>query len=249
MFPIIGSGSCDNFNFSNTPHIFQNKIIKNSAVGVLFGGHISLGIGSSHGWKPLGKPRKIDKSSGNIIRSIDGKKASSLYEEFFDKAISELDLTGFGMMSILYPLGIYIEGNKEYLLRNPIDFLSDGSIVCQGDIPEGSEIHIMIGNKDACVQAALDAAQEAQYNLFGKKANLILVIESMARLKLLGKKAIKEVESIRKIFGDAVPILGLYTNGEISPMQAGEVSPLLKPIEESQRSLFHTESIVVLAIH
>ena len=200
---------------------------------------MQLGIGARHGWRPLGKPRIISEAQGNIIKSIDNKKASSLYEEYFGKESEILHATKLETMTILYPLGIYVEGSQEYLLKNAVDIRPDGSIVCQGDVEEGSEVHIMIGNKDSCKEAAKEAAEEAQKELGGRSPKLIIVIESMARLKLLGRSAIDEVKRIKGVFGPDIPIIGMYSYGQICPFQS---------IEQFKRPHIQNESIVVLAI-
>jgi len=239
IFPIFGAGICDNFNFNNTFQIFQDNVLTNAAIGLIIGGHVSIGAGCYHGWRPLGKPRIVDKVEGNVIRSINGKKASSLYEEYFGDEAANLRSNRFGQMSILYPLGFFIEGSNEYLLRNTVDVRKDGSIVCQGDIPQGSEVHIMIGNKESCKQAAIAAAQEAKNNLADKEPKLVLVLESMSRLKLLGRTASEEIKGITRVFGSDVPLIGMYTNGEISPFQT---------IEKFKKPYLLNESIIILAI-
>ena len=97
----------------------------------------------------------------------------------------------------------------------------------------------MIGNKESCKQAAFEAAVEAQKNLLGKKAQLVIVIESMARLKLLGRGAINEITRIRQVFGEETPIFGMYANGEICPFES---------VEKIKKPYLQNESIVVLAI-
>ena len=239
VFPIVGAGSCDDFSFKETFQIFENRILKNSASGLILGGHVNVGVGGRHGWHPLGRPRVLTKVNNNIIVTIDGKMASSLYEEFFAEEAQKLYSTQLARMAILYPLGIYIEESSEYLLRNAIDILPDGSIVCQGEVPEGARVHIMIGSKDSCKEAAKEAALEAHKNLLGKKANLIFVIESMARLKLLGRSAFNEIKEIKEVFGPDTPLIGMYAYGEICPFQS--IEPIKKPYLQN-------ESIVVLAI-
>ena len=44
----------------------------------------------------------------------------------------------------------------------------------------------------------------------------------MARLKLLGRAAHEETDSIRNVFGAGIPIVGMYSNGEICPFQTVE---------------------------
>jgi hypothetical protein len=222
VFPILGAGSCDDFHFAGTFQMFQGNVLTNAAAGLIIGNHASVSVGCRHGWSPLGKPRVIDKAEGNIIRTISGKKAFSLYEEYFGDEVAGLQSGQFGQMSILYPLGIFVEGSNEYLLRNTVAIRPDGSIVCQGDVPEGAEVHIMISNKDSCKQAAIAAAEEVKAGLAGKKPEFIIIFESMARLKLLGRMAFEEIENIKQILGYNVPIIGMYTNGEICPFQTVE---------------------------
>lgn len=239
IFPIIGAGSCNRIHPRHTFQIYQQHALTNAATGVIMGGHISVGVGSQHGWRPLGKPRTITEAEGNIIRTIDGKPAYSIYEEYFMEETQQLQTQQLGQMASLYPLGILIEESKNYLLRNAIDILTDGSIVCQGNIPPGTQIHVMIGNKDFCKHAAQRAAKEANQNLLGKTPSLVIILESMARLKLFGRTAIQEIMEVRKVFGAAVPIIGMYANGEIAPLQS---------TERFKRPHLQNESIVVLAI-
>ncbi|MCA9407377.1 MAG: FIST C-terminal domain-containing protein [Candidatus Omnitrophica bacterium] len=238
-FPIIGGGNCDDFHFKNTFLFYKDQVLRQAAAGVVLGGHSVTGVCSYHGWKPLGKPRIINKSTGNVINIIDNKPAAHLYTEYFGEEVENFRKHNLGMMEILYPLGIYVEGSNEYLLRNAVDFLDDGSIVCQGDVPQGAEAHIMIGNKDFCRQAAIRAAQEVQDALNGQDIKLVFIIESMARLKLLGRMAYQEILEIRNIFGASVPIFGIYTNGEIAPFQT---------VEKIRKSYLLNESIVITGI-
>lgn len=238
ILPIIGAGCSDNFRFQETFQLYQDKIFKNSAVGVILGGHITIGLGSRHGWRPLGKPRFVDQSENNVIKTIDGKKASSIYKEFFSREADIFLSNRLSTLSLLYPLGIYVEGSHEYLLKNT-SVLPDGSLISQGNVPVGSRIHLMIGNKDSCRQAAYEAALEAQKNLLGKDAKILLIIESMTRLKLLSRNAVHEIKKIKEIFGSSVPIIGMYSNGEVSPFQT---------LERFKSPLLQNESIIVTAL-
>ena len=239
VFPIIGAGSSDDFHFQQTFQFCDEKIMTNAVTGFLIGGKLNIGLGTRHGWRPLGKPRTIDKSSGNIIQKIDGKAAATIYDEYFGKEATNLRSTKLGQMAILYPLGIFLEGEREYLLRNAINIQSDGSIVCQGEVPQGSEVHIMLSNKEHCIQSAADAALEAQRNLAGKRPQCVIILESLARLKLLGRAAKSEIETVKEIFGESTPLIGMYSYGEICPSQT------LK-----EKSIIHlqNESVIILAI-
>ena len=239
IFPVIGAGSSDDFRFQKTYQYYQKNVLTKGATGFLIGGQLTLGISSRHGWKPVGKPRFITQSNDHIIKTIDGKKACSIYEEYFGEYTQDLHSQKFGQMTILYPLGIYIEEEDEYLLRNAVDLLPDGSILCQGEVPQGAEIHIMLSNKDSCKQAAVEAATEARNALAGKVPRLVLIFESLTRHKLLGRGGFKEIQLIQEVLGAKTPLLGMYSHGEISPFHS---------IEHIKKTHLQNASILILAI-
>ena len=237
--PLLGAGSSDDFQFLKTYQFCQDKALTHSAVGLLLGGEMKIGIGLKHGWKPLGKPRLIDQAEGHIIKSIDGQKAYHLLEEYFRNDIQHFRSKRPNRTSFLYPLGIYIEKDGEYLLRYVKNILSDGSLVCQGDVPAGSYVHIMIGNKDSAKQAAVEAATEVLYSLLGKQPKFFIVFESLSRYKLLGRGALLEIQMIREILGYTTPMVGMYSFGEIGP---------LKPIDYLGEPLSQNHMMMILGI-
>jgi hypothetical protein len=237
-FPLIGGFASDNFTFQKTFQYFNKELLSESCCGVLFGGGINFGLGIKHGWKPLGKMRCANKSRGNIINEIDGRPAVKLYEDYLAKDTLEL-AEELRRISIFYPLGIYLPGEKEYLLRNIISIKDDGSLVTQGDIPQDSKIRLMIGTKDSCLNATADSCEEAEKNLMGQKAKFVMVLDSASRFSLLGRQSVKELEIIKDTFGEETPLIGIYTYGELAPLQS---------ISYLGYSHFHNQSISILAV-
>ena len=117
----------------------------------------------------------------------------------------------------MYPLGIYLEESRQYLLRNIIDILEDGSIVCHEGIPQGAEVHLMISNKDSCRNSAIEAAELVKASLGDKQAKLVLVFESLARHKILGRALSVKFRPSENILGHTTPIIGMCSYGEIGP--------------------------------
>lgn len=220
--PIMGGGSFDNFQFKKTYQYFNNEIMTDAACGLMIGGQVSVGLSSQHGWKPLGKPRISNKVEKNIIRQINGKKAISIYEEFLGEEAVSLLSSRLSRARLFYPLGILVEGQNEYLVQHIIDVLSDGSLVFQGEIPQGAEVHVMIGSKDSCKEAASRAAEEAKQALLGRTPELALIFESAARQKLLGRSVFQEIQAVKEILGEDVPVFGMYTYGEFAPLKTAE---------------------------
>jgi hypothetical protein len=237
-FPLIGASASDNFENHKTYQYLNKEILAESCSGILFGGKFNFGFGVKHGWKPLGKMRSVTASEGNVIKEIDGLAAVKLYEDYFAK--NTLDLVKeLRRISIYYPLGIYLSGEKEYLLRNIISIKDDGSLVTQGDVPSNSRIRLMISTEDSRLEATLEACEEAKRNLATQKIKFLIVFDSAARFSILGRKNDTELCIIKEAFGKNTPLIGIYTNGEQAP---------LKSIDYLGRTYFHNQSINILAI-
>jgi hypothetical protein len=237
-FPIVGGSAADEFLFERTFQYYKGEIFSNSVCGVLLGGDIAFGLGARHGWRPLGKHRKVTRAHLNRIEKIDNKPAVEIYEDYFEKDIDNLR-EPLARMAILYPLGMAVPGEEEYLVRNALRVEKDGSLVCVGEVPEGTEIRLMMSSKELVLEAARIAANEALKGMEGVEIKLAIIFNSISRNKLLGRMAEREIEVVREVLGRDVPIIGFYSYGEQAPLRAQM---------HIGKSYFHNESIVILAI-
>ncbi|MFC1674826.1 FIST signal transduction protein [Candidatus Omnitrophota bacterium] len=235
-FPMIGASLQDALGYSKTQIYFNQQLLDNACAAILWGGKLNFGLGVGHGWKMLGKPRPVTRSLGNVVHEIDGKPAINLYEEYFgrDFSASKKELK---RISLLYPIGIRIPQEKECLLRNIISVEEDGSLILQGNIPQNSSVRLMIATEDNCLKAAGEAATNALGGV--NKANFLLVFNSMARYKLLGRDAASDLETIIAKVDASVPLIGIYTYGEQAPLMA---------IGYKGKSYFHNHTLTILAM-
>jgi len=238
-FPILGAISSDDFKYKKLSQFFQDQTLNHSVVGLLLGGTFHLAIGCQHGFKPLGKPRTVTQVEGYIIRTIDDKPAVEIYKHFLGAEAEGLKSKTLNSYAAMYPLGFYLEESRQYLLRNIIDILEDGSIVCHEGIPQGAEVHLMISNKDSCRKSAIDAAQLAKITLGDRQAKLVLVFESLARHKILGRSAFSEIQAIKEVLGYTTPIVGMCSYGEIGPFGT---------LNNIKNIFLHNENILIVAI-
>jgi len=237
-FPIVGGSAADNLRFSHTYVYFNQDALSDAACGIIWGGKLNFGLGTKHGWYPLGKPRFVTKAAGNIVYEIDGVPAAKLYEEYLacDRAHLQKELN---RVSTLYPLGVYLPGEEEYLLRNILSIGEDGSLLLQGDIAENSQVRLMIGTKESCLNAARQASADVKKGLGEHKCILLFVFDSFSRYVLLGRQAQEELRCIKEVLGEDVPLVGIYTYGEQAP---------LKAINYQGRVYAHNQTITMLGI-
>ncbi len=235
-FPLIGAAASDNLRFLRT-YLYHNlDVFSDGVCGILLGGKLNFGLGIKHGWKALGKPHIATLAQGNTVEKIDDMPAVKLYEDYLGYDLAKLK-NNLKHISILYPLGVYVPGEQEYLLRNILSIENNGSIRLHGDIPQGSQIRLMIGTKESCLDATRQAAEEAKKGLSGRKVNFALVFDSVSRYILLGRQANQELNIVKNALGENTPIFGLYTYGEQAP---------LKAINYQGQSYFHNQTISVL---
>ncbi|MBI3990622.1 MAG: FIST C-terminal domain-containing protein, partial [Candidatus Omnitrophica bacterium] len=243
-FPLVGASASDNMRFLRTYLYFNQEVLSDSAVGILWGGKLNFGLGIKHGWKPLGKPRTITRSEGNTVYEIDDKSAVRIYEEYLGRDLAELQKE-IRRISILYPIGMYLAGEQEYLLRNILSIENNGSLRLQGNAIEGNTVRLMIGTKESCLNATHQALDEAKKILLaptldvarGETKTSVFVFDSVSRYMLLRREAGQELEIIKEGFSKDTPIIGLYTYGEQAP---------LKAISYQGQAYFHNQTIAIL---
>ena len=245
-FPLLGGSASDNITFLKTCLYFNHELFDNGCVGLLLGGRLNFGLGIKHGWKPIGKPHTVTLSHGNIVEQIDNEPAVTLYKEYLGYNLTKLKKE-LKSISILYPIGIHVPGERELLLRNVISVEEGNFLRFQGNVPKGSLVRLMISTKEACLNATKEAAEDARDGLkdsiseFKKETvtNFVLVFSSISRYILLKRDAKKEIEILRKNFGENTPIIGLYTYGEVAPLMA---------INYLGQVYLHNQTITVLTI-
>jgi len=208
--PLILVGSSDDFRFQKTFQYYKDTAMPDGAASLVLGGRMQIGASMQHGFKPIGKPRTVDKVDGPLILSINGRKAGTLYEQYFGKEAETLKKGPTSPLSFRYPLGVKLPGSNQYILRNVLGVLDGGALICQDKVPKGAEVNIMIGNQSSYLEAAAEAARDVRAQLTLKKPSFVLIFESIARCRLLGRSATEELSAIRDIFGDGVPMMGMF---------------------------------------
>ena len=160
-------------------------------------GKFSFGVGVRHGWEPLGLPMKVTKAEGAVLKELDNQPALKIYEDYFGKEAEELIKEPIARMAYTYPLGMSVEGSPELLIRDVVIANEKGEITCAAEIPQGSEIRLMLGDPEKAIQAAKEAAEGAVAQLKGVKPKVVFVFNCMARYKLLGPRIGEEITAIQ----------------------------------------------------
>lgn len=210
---ISGGLAGDGLNFANTKTIYNNKIYNNCAVGVgFYGDNVDIRSDARGGWKPFGPLRRVTKVEDNILYELDGSSALALYKEYLGDKASDLPSSG-----LLYPFAIMDDNEAQDsvgLIRTILDIDEEkGSLVLAGDMEVGQQVCLMNASTDQLVEGAELAAE----NLGDVRADggALICVSCVGRKILMGDDTEEELDSIRDIVGEHLPIAGFYSYGEI----------------------------------
>jgi hypothetical protein len=184
----------------------------------LLRGDIRLGVGATHGWKPVGSQFRVTRSRGFWLRTLDGRPASETYAHLFGYPAREWAFPPLSHLARLYPLGV--EQGDQLVVRAPIRVEADGSFRLNAPVRDGSDAYLLVGSRHTCETAAQEAAQQALRQLGGAKPVFALVLVDLAWEMLLKSHPGAEMFAVRDLLGPNVPIAGGYTLGQIVPGKA-----------------------------
>ena len=221
-FPVIGGASAHNFQYKKTCQYFNYHLYEDLVIGLLLSGNFTTGIGSAHGWQRIGRSHDLTKAKLNIIKEIDRRPAIALYEDYLGKDIDELKNEGIAKIGASFPLGMKLREKEAYLLRSPVDITEDGGLVLNANVPECEEINLMIGDRDSALNATKKAAMEALENLKNLTPSFGMVYSDISRFQLFRKDPQIELNAIKDIIGENVPLIGCYTCGVYAPISVAE---------------------------
>ncbi len=196
-----------------------------AAIG-FYGSAIRIGHGSAGGWDEFGPRRRITRSDGNVLYTLDGSPALDLYERY----LGEEEAKGLPGTALLFPLRIYDPDRPQHDLVRTVLAIDRAtrSMTFAGDMPEGWVAQLMRGNFDRLAAGAGDAARQAASSVAKHPVEdgLAVLVSCIGRRLLMGQHTTDEVEAVGAEFGPGMPRLGFYSYGEISPHAVSGVCEL-----------------------
>lgn len=217
--PIVGGLAGDGGAFVKTLQMYNDTIANNQVIAVgLYGNALVTSSGALGGWKPYGPPRKITKSTKNVVYEMDGKPALPLYRMYIGEAFAK-GLPGTGLK---FPLAVIEEGKKDVeKIRTLLAVNSaDNSLTFAGNVEEGETVRLCQSNHDRLVEGAGGAANIVLEGLPTHKTNqagLALCVSCVGRKGVMAEQVVDEVRQVRQVLGSQTSVTGFYSYGELAP--------------------------------
>jgi len=202
-FYILGGSSMDDCRYASNYQFYENKLCKNSILGLGISTDLFPLIKSGSGLVSTGKKFDVTKNMvwGHIICSLDGKSATDEYLKAVDWPEEILDERVY-TKTIYYPLGSII--NDDLIVPNVIALFVGNYIVLAHSIP--SKKLCLLTTSGKRLTEAVDVVLSEIPNNFG------FGVSCAIRMQTLGGKINLTGEKLKSKFGDN--FLLIYTPGE-----------------------------------
>lgn len=218
--PVFGGTASEPFLWKNTYQFYNDEVLEDAAVGVLFSGKLKIAVVSSHGSEELGAVHEVTRAEGARIYEIDGKPAMHLFTELYGVEQKEISAaTAVGVCLGVRPEKIE-EGGESVELRVPLSSEKDGSIIMAAAWPAGTKIYICQRDSARILERAGIVAKDLAAKYEGMKPLIVFHMDCVGRsADQIGKDvAVAEVRATIDAFPKGTPWFGAYVYGELAPV-------------------------------
>jgi hypothetical protein len=212
----IGGGG-GSLSFQQRPCLFTPQgLLAGAAVVVSL--DAALGVGVRHGWQAIAGPFIVTGTTGNTVHQLDYRPAAEVYQSCVGPQVqATLDSDNFFGHAKGYPFGIE-RFDGSLLVRDPI-VMHGSALVCVGEVPEQTAVHILRGDADRLIEAAAQGTEAALQALAAPPGGGLL-IDCISRVLFLGDRFGEELAAVQgglqRAGAQAHPLFGALTLGEIA---------------------------------
>jgi hypothetical protein len=233
--PLVGGCAGDDLRMLATHQFFGTEVLGDAVVAAALGSDAPMGIGVRHGWRPVGEPMLVTRSSLNRVLEIDDEPAVDVYLDRLNAPPeARTDPEAFTRFAATHPLGLASRrGEEQVRFVSAADF-DDRSLICIAEVPSGGLAWFMEGSDDSVLAATDAACADALAGLGERQPLGMVAFDCIARRGVLGDRGIRaEVERVAS-HSHGAPVSGFYTYGEIARTHGV--------------TGFHNQTLVVLAV-
>ncbi len=208
----IGGGA-GSLSLESKPCLFTNQGLIGDAA-LLAPLNRKSGVGVCHGWQSISGPYRVTESDRNVIKTLNWQPAFEVYRQAVEPhARRNFDETDFFDIAKAYPFGI-AKMEAERVVRDPLMLGDQNTLICVGEVPEGSFVDILNSQPDDLIDAAGKALARSRNAYGDTRDNTIgLFIDCISRVLFLGTRFEEEIAAVH---GEDRPLIGACTIGEIA---------------------------------
>jgi hypothetical protein len=172
------------------------------------------------GWKPVGTTKKITKSEGSWVFTIDNEPAMNVIQRFLGEEIiiSTNKASGLLPTDLGYPL--QFERASGNVIMKPALFFNtaDQSVMIGGEVKEGELFRFSLPPDFDVMDKVVESTRTIKEKLM-PDADAMLIFSCVGRLGTFGPMITTEIEGLASTWNK--PMLGFFSLGEFGKLDEG----------------------------
>lgn len=214
--PLVGGCAGDYLAMQQTQQLHGTTTMSGGVVTAAITSSQPIGIGVSHGWRPVSDPMLVTESHGTNLITLDDQPALDVYLKFFDPpAEVHTDSQAFSDFAATHPIGIRRRDRIEMRHITSCD-QRQRSLQMVAEVPQGGLAFLSEGDYNSVLAAAVESAQTAVAGLEGAPATGLLLFDCVSRKSIFGDQQLQEETTMISQQCHGIPMAGFYTYGEIA---------------------------------
>jgi hypothetical protein len=219
----FGGMAGDDMTLTGTSVFTQNRETNHGLIAlVLNADRVSLNGMAITGWKRLGISRKVTRSKGKLLYSIDGKPAVDMYLKYLGKSEEGADryFDVLNELSFNYPFIVERENSDEIVIKGPMSIdRKENALVTDMEMKEGEKFWFSVPPDFDIVQEIIDEATDVKSSVSGD-ADALLIFSCAGREPALGPLVTMENDGLAEVWNS--PMDGFFTYGEFGRAKKGQ---------------------------
>lgn len=225
--PLIGGSSADNTIEGRWSQLSTEGVYQNTVVIAALYPRCRVSTAFHSGYDPLSCRGVVTMASGRVLKEIDGRPATQVYNEWSHGAIESVLAQGGPLpdKTNLHPIGrtnTWHGGVEHYCLSHPEHSDERGEMTLFTEVNVGDELVCMAGSVDNLVARAGNVARSAMSLAEFEQEQLYagLIIFCAGCFLTIQERIDEARQNIRQVLGD-VPFLAAFTFGEQGNIAGG----------------------------